>query len=123
MEEDIYPFLCDRLAGIFGAKDIKPIAVRELDTPKLVYEYHDDSYGPVSTGVLTLRVLAKTYEEANRRAAGIKPRLVPEREAPNLLSRSCSVRFALAGGGRLYNPELDVYDITQIYTLKYKARC
>lgn len=123
MEEDIYPFLCERLAGIFGQSDIQPIVANSLDDPKLVYEYHDDSFGPVSTGVLTLRVLAKTYREAAERAAKIKPQLVLLAEAPSLLSKHCAVRCALAGGGRLFDPGLKVYDITQIYTLKYKVRC
>ena len=122
MELEIYGLLCDYLASIFAADAIHPIKTGDLNKPNLVYEYYDDSAGAVRSGMLTLRVISPSYDEAARLSAQVKDRLHTDLQGASLTTDSYTVRCLLAGGGCLYNSEFDRYEYQQIYTIRYARR-
>lgn len=103
-----------------GKDRLFPLFTTEVDKPSLVYSYTPVVNDYVSQTQLEIKIIWNDYDEIKKIENKLKEILALKSDTPFITYKGITFKSSLSGGGLLFRDDLQMYEDSLIFIIKWK---
>lgn len=123
MENAIKEYLNNNedLIRLIGCDRFFPLFTTDISKPSIVYSFTPISGSHVKQSQLELKIIWSDYDQVKEIETEINKTMDMEEDKPFITYGNTYFKSSLSGGGCLFRDDLQMYENTLIFTIKWRC--
>lgn len=109
------------LIRLIGYDRLFPLFTTDISKPSIVYSFTPISGGHVKQSQLEFKIIWSDYDQVKEIETEINKIMDMEEDKPFIAYRNTYFKSSLSGGGCLFRDDLQMYENTLIFTIKWRC--